>query len=197
VKRALESTLDVSNSTRSVAARRLLKYGTRAMHRVLQRQGDRLGVEGAWSGNDTIWRTCLDLNRILVHGDTSGRLHDTPMRRVLHVVDAIVAGQGDGPLSAEPFPLGLLLGGSGAAAVDYVGALLLGYDPNRIPIVAHAFDRFRWPLTDYSGEEVLLTGALGDGPAAQVVARSELPSPAHYPAGWLDAVRPGVEAAPA
>ncbi len=197
VKRALESTLDISNSTRSVAARRLLKYGTRAMHRMLQHQGDLLGVEGAWSGNDTIWRTCLDLNRILLHGDTSGRMHESPVRRVLHVVDAVVAGQGDGPLSAEPFPLGLLLGGSGAAAVDHVGALLLGYDPARIPIVAHAFDRFRWPLTDYAGDDVRLTGALGDGPASAVVDAQGLPVPAHYPAGWLDAVRPGVDAQPA
>lgn len=196
VKRALEFVYDQANATRSIAARRALRLGTRALHRVLHERGDELGVEGAWSGNDTIWRTCLDLNRILVYGRTDGTLSEAPQRRVVHVVDAIVAGHGEGPLRAEPLPVGLILAGDSAAAVDLVGARLLGYDPARIPIIAHAFDRFRWPLTDFTPGDVQVSGALGDGEAAERVSAAIDPAEVHYPAGWRDAVAAQATTAP-
>ncbi|MEP7380619.1 MAG: DUF362 domain-containing protein [Gemmatimonadota bacterium] len=188
VKRALEFVYDRTNSTRSIMARRLYRLGTRALQRMLHAKGDKLGVEGSWSGNDTIWRTCLDLNRILLYGTPDGRVVDDRQRTVVHLVDGVVAGHGDGPLRAEPLPLGLLLAGSTAAAVDLVGARLLGYAPERIPIVAHAFDRFRWPLTDFAREDVRVTGARGDGPAAERVQADFGSTEMHWPAGWRDAV---------
>ncbi|MGQ0764470.1 MAG: DUF362 domain-containing protein [Gemmatimonadota bacterium] len=186
VKRTLEFAFDRLNSTRSQRVRRGLHLGIRALNRVSSVRGDTLGIEGAWSGNDTIWRTCLDLNRILVYGRTDGTLTDQPQRRILHVVDAVVAGQGDGPLSAEPLPMGLMLASENAAAADLAGASLLGYDPFRIPIVAHAFDRFRWPLTDFAPEDVRVEGTLGQGRAVDLS-----PAPGthvNYPEGWTDAV---------
>ncbi len=188
VKRALEFVYDRANSTRSIMARRMLRVGTRALHRMLHAQGDELGVEGSWSGNDTIWRTCLDLNRILLYGKADASIADTRQRTVVHLVDAVVAGHGDGPLRAEPLPLGLLLAGENAAAVDLVGARLLGYAPERIPIVAHAFDRFRWPLTDFAPGDVRVSGAFGDGPAAERIHADFGDTKMHWPAGWRDAV---------
>ena len=188
IKRTLEYVYDLQNSTDARMAQRALSVATRALHRAAHMSGDRLGVEGSWSGNDTIWRTCLDLNRILLYGRPDGTVADTPQRRVLNIVDAIMAGQGDGPLSPEPLPLGLLLAGTSSAAMDWVGAMLLGYAPERIPITAHAFDRFRWPLTDFSPGDVRVVGSLGDGPAS-MLRDARLPtSPSAYPLGWLDAV---------
>jgi len=186
VKRALEFVLDQENATHSHGTRRAWSLGKRALSRILHERSDQLGVEGAWSGNDTIWRTCLDLNRILRYGRPDGTLSSAPQRRVIHVVDAIVAGHGDGPLRPEPLELGLLIGGNNAAAVDYVGARLLGYDPSRIPIVAHAFDEFRWPLREFSTGDVVVTGALGNGRADDLVYGPG--ADVHYPHGWLDAV---------
>ena len=191
VKRALEFVYDQTNSTRSILARRIFRLGTRVLQRILHAKGDALGVEGSWSGNDTIWRTCLDLNRILLHGTVDGTVAAERQRQVVHVVDAIVAGHGDGPLRAEPLPLGLLLAGSNAAAVDLVGARLLGYVPGLIPIVAHAFDRFRWPLTDFAADEVRVSGALGDGDAAERVRATFGDTEMHWPAGWLRRGRTG------
>ncbi|MFN2400261.1 MAG: DUF362 domain-containing protein [Gemmatimonadaceae bacterium] len=187
VKRILEHTYDELNSSRSPVPRRALLLASRMLHRLARMQGDRLGVEGSWSGNDTIWRTCLDLNRILLYGRTGGSLAAVPQRLVLNVVDAVIAGQGDGPLAPQPLSMGLLFAGSNSAAVDHVAAHLLGYDPRLIPIVREAFVQMSWPLSETLPEGVQLLGDLGAGPADKILS---VPDTAVrlYPAGWLDAV---------
>jgi len=191
IKRSLESAYDQLNRSSSGAARRAWAAGVRLLDRVARFHGDRLGVEGSWSGNDTIWRTCLDLNRILIYGRSDGTLGNTPARRVIHIVDAIIAGQGDGPLAPQPFALGLLLASESAACVDWVGARLLGYDPMRIPMVREAFGRFRWPLCSFNPNAVELLGDLGAGGAERVLAAYHPAKPVIYPIGWLDALSEG------
>jgi uncharacterized protein (DUF362 family) len=106
-------------------------------------------------------------------------------RRVIHLTDAIVAGQGNGPLAPEPLPMGLLLASANAAAVDWVGAHLLGYPPENIPIVREALRTFRWPLTSFDSDDIRLLGDLGEGRAAEVLDRR--PSePINHPVGWQD-----------
>lgn len=188
VKRALEFVHDQQNMTSSPTMSKFWHGMTLPLNRLLHMRGDQLGIEGAWSGNDTIWRTCLDLNRILLYGRADATLADKPQRRVIHIVDAIIAGQGDGPLSPQPLPMGLIFAGQNAAAVDMVGALLLGYDPERIPITREAFGDFRWPLATFAPEEVQLSGDLGSGLAQTVLKSVELPERVEYPAGWRDAV---------
>ncbi|MGH9902982.1 MAG: hypothetical protein ACRD68_14345, partial [Pyrinomonadaceae bacterium] len=139
------------------------------------------------SGNDTIWRTCLDLNRILIYGRADGTLSDVPQRRVLHLADAVVAGQGDGPLAPRPLPMGLIFAGENAAAVDWVGAHLLGYDPQKISISRESFGSFRWPLTAFTPSDVRLNGDLGTGVADELLASRGGSTSVIYPAGWRDA----------
>jgi hypothetical protein len=188
IKRSLEAAYDVHNSGNATLPKSLTAATVRVLDKVARMAGDELGVEGSWSGNDTIWRTCLDLNRILHYGRTDGTLADRPQRTVLNVVDAVIAGQGDGPLAPTPLALGLLLGGASSAAVDWVGASLLGYDPARIPIAQHAFDRFRWPLTTFSAGDVRL---LADDRIAEPLRRldaDDVSRTIDYPIGWRDAV---------
>jgi uncharacterized protein (DUF362 family) len=192
LKGALERLADLQNTSGTRAGARLWHGLSVPIDRALRMAGKDAEIEGAWSGNDTIWRTCLDLNRLLLYGRADGTLADEVQRRVLHVVDAVVAGQGDGPLAPRPLPLGLLLAGANAAAVDWAGAHLLGYDPAKIPIAREAFGRFSLPLTAFASCEVCAAGDLGAGRADEVL-------PPHraarvvYPAGWLDAVvRPSV-----
>lgn len=185
VKRALEYVFDRQNMTGSQASARVWHAAARSLYRVLRLQGDRLGIEGAWSGNDTIWRTCLDLNRILLYGRPDATMHERPQRLVLHVTDAVVAGQGNGPLAPEPLPLGLLLASSNAAAMDTAGALLLGYDPARITIAREAFGDFHWPLAPFRPEDVTMTGDLGEGAAVELLRASG--RGVVHPVGWRDA----------
>ena len=114
------------------------------------------GVEGSWHGNDTVWRMSLDLQRLLRYGRIDGTMGDDPARGIVTVTDAIIAGEGEGPLAPTPYPLGLLTLGASPAAVEWIHAGLMGFDPRRIPIVAHAFDRFRFPLAPCAPEDLVV-----------------------------------------
>jgi hypothetical protein len=104
---------------------------------------------------------------------------------VLHITDAIVAGQGNGPLSPEPLPMGLLLASGNAAAMDWVGAYLLGYPPENIPIAREAFGTFRWPLTAFSNGDIRLVGDLGEGVADDILPPRPIER-INHPVGWQD-----------
>jgi uncharacterized protein (DUF362 family) len=103
-------------------------------------------LEGSWEGNDTIWRTVLDLNRALLGADREGRMVDggggegAPRRRYLALVDGIVAGEGEGPLAATPRPAGLMVAGLDPALVDLACVRAMGLCEAAVPMVARAFD---------------------------------------------------------
>ncbi|UQA59111.1 DUF362 domain-containing protein [Polyangium aurulentum] len=95
-------------------------------------------IDGSWEGNRTLWRTILDLNRILFFADREGVLRDAPVRRYLAIVDGLVAGEGEGPLGATPVDAGLLVGGTDPGVVDATAAEAMGLDPLRMPMIAEA-----------------------------------------------------------
>jgi uncharacterized protein (DUF362 family) len=190
IKRLLEYAADQQNTSDSASIEKAWSVVATQLNRMLHLTGDKLGIEGSWSGNDTIWRTGLDLNRILLYGKLDGSMAATPRRRVVHFVDAIVAGQGDGPLSPQPLPLNLLFAGDNAACVDWFGAYLLGYDPQLIPIVRGAFESFNWPIVTSSPDEITLSGDWGHGRVDEV-AYERTPQVTH-PIGWRNAARPAL-----
>ncbi len=96
-------------------------------------------IDGSWEGNDTLWRTILDLNRILFFADAQGVFHEKPVRKYLTLVDGIVAGEGEGPLGATPVRAGLLVGGFDPARVDAMTSRNMGYDPEKIVMIREAF----------------------------------------------------------
>jgi uncharacterized protein (DUF362 family) len=140
------------------------------------------GVEGAWYGNDTVWRMSLDLQRLLRYGRVDGTLDDAPQRPIVSVTDAIVAGQGEGPLAPTPCALGLVTLGVDPATVEWVHAALMGFDPRRIPIIAHAFDRFRYPLTGADPERIVVRN--GGEALTWRAARRAFGAPFTPPGGW-------------
>jgi len=102
---------------------------------------------GNWAGNDTCWRMALDLNRALLYANTDGTWRDRfHPKAYLAIVDGIVGGEGNGPLCPDPVQANVLVSGANPAEVDAVVARLMGFDPRRIPIVAHAFDSHKWPI---------------------------------------------------
>lgn len=93
---------------------------------------------GNWHGNDTCWRMCLDLNKLVLYGQPDGGL-GRERRRYLVLADGLVAGEGAGPMNPDPVEAGLVLFGTDAASVDAAAATLMGFDAERIPLVRGAF----------------------------------------------------------
>jgi uncharacterized protein (DUF362 family) len=187
VKHWLEFVSDRQNVTTSYAGGMVWHLFFALLARASRASGDRVGMDGSWSGNDTIWRTCLDLNRILLYGRADGTMSEEMQRRVIHIADAVVAGQGNGPLAPEPLEMGLLLGSNNAAAMDWVGAQLLAYDPEKIALMRHAFEQFHWAITNFASRDVKLVGDLGAGPANGILEKLE--RCVNHPVGWRDAAR--------
>ncbi len=117
------------------------------------------GLEGSWYGNDTVWRMSLDLQRLLRYGRVDGTMSDVPAREIVTVTDAVIAGEGEGPLAPTPYPLGLLTLAASPAAAEWVHAGLMGFDPRRVPIVAHAFERRRFPMASGAPDDVVIRHA--------------------------------------
>lgn len=186
IKRVLEAVLDKQNSVASPVAEKAMSVVSENLQRMIRLSGDEIGVEGSWSGNETVARMTLDLNRILNYGRPDGTLGEEVQRRVIHLCDAVVAGQGDGPLSSEPLPVGLVLASGNPAAMDWIGAQLLRYKPEKIPLLAHVFEEFRWPVATFGPQDISTTGdSLGPGSSEDDSVC--FPLKVLHPAGWRDA----------
>lgn len=178
-KLASELFLDTANRHLG-EARRYSFY--KSLARLFLKLGRRFGgceFEGSWYGNDTCWRMCLDLNRILRYGRLDGTLAPRPVRNVFCVVDALVAGHGEGPLEPVPLELGCILAGRCPASTDWTAALLLGMQPARVPLLANAFGRFPYPVTTYSSHDIEIHAGPCSDPIASYGKSATLPS------GWL------------
>jgi uncharacterized protein (DUF362 family) len=189
LKKLAEKLLDLRNSTSSVVGAGVISGALKPISALLAIGGDETGLEGSWSGNDTVWRMALDLNRILVYGKLDGTLSDAPQRTILHISDAIVAGQGCGPLAPQPFDLGVLLAGRNPAAIDWVGSMLLNMDPNKISLLTGAFAPFRWPLVGFTPADVRVRVDGHSGPIESTLADLSLPLPTNIPPGWSSVVQ--------
>src|SRR5665647_441200 len=112
--KALQSSLYqsiVGTLHRSGPAQTRLMKAMLKTYSVLSRKNIVRLAAGNWHGNDTIWRTIVDLNRILLYADKLGNLQMEPQRRHFAIVDGIIGGEGDGPFNVAPRACGILLGG--------------------------------------------------------------------------------------
>ena len=144
---AAESLLDAANRMRGVP--RVYRFCERAVWWLMSKAAKSdpsVQIEGSWHGNDTIWRTCLDLNRALLYADKAGQMRDAPQREEISIVDAVVVGQGEGPLAPEPLETGAVFAARNPAVGDFLGARLLGFDAEKIPLLRHACDDVRWRI---------------------------------------------------
>ncbi len=158
VLRALaEYLLDQTNRSQQWPIHQLFARSVSLPLAVLKVLGRDREVDGSWYGNDTVWRMCLDLQTILHYARLDGNLADQPQRRVVTITDAIIAGEGNGPLAPEPVPMGMLTMGSNVAALEWVHALLMRLDPTKIPLIREAFAPRRHALTGFQPENIVVS----------------------------------------
>jgi uncharacterized protein (DUF362 family) len=112
---------------------------------------------GGWYGNDTIWRTVLDLNLIVKYANKEGILCKTPQRKFLFIADGIIGQENEGPVLGHPKKCGVTLLGTNPCAVDYVAAKLVGFDVNKIKQISVPFERkpeINYPLVNFDKNEI-------------------------------------------
>lgn len=102
---------------------------------VLSFPGPEHSLAAGWYGNDTTWRMVKDLNTIAAYGTADGKLDSQPQRDIFSLCDAIISGQGDGPLEPSPLPLGIISFTNDSIVNDRAMSVLLGIPFEMIPLL--------------------------------------------------------------
>ncbi len=116
---------------------------------------------GSWHGNDTVWRTLLDINRAFFYFDreqrrVSARL--SPDVRYLAILDGLIGGQKESPLSPTPVESGVMLAAHNPLALDTVAAAMMGLDVRKIKQVTRGFALRTLPLAHFSPDQIVICG---------------------------------------
>lgn len=134
------------------------KLSWHAARRLVYGLGSRVAAdrswEGSWSGNDTLWRTILDLNRVALYADEEGILHPEQRRNILTIVDAIQAGQGEGPMAPDPVPMGCLIAAMHPLAAELAAVRLAGWPEERLRHIQGAFQLPAYRLDPFRTEDL-------------------------------------------
>ncbi len=120
---------------------------------------------GNWYGNDTAWRMCLDLNRILLYGNSDGSFREDTScarKKYFSIIDGIIGGDGDGPIDVDPVQSGILIGGFDSVVTDAVAATMMGIDPNKLAMIRNAFDLHTLRLTDDSMDTINIVSNIAE-----------------------------------
>jgi hypothetical protein len=158
VKRArtfLQEKIDLFNIRGEYLYVRIIS-GVQLIFRLLTKLFSRDSFDyGSWYGNDTIWRTIADLNRILLYADKKGTLCDTPQRNIFTVGDLVISGEKEGPLRPSPKNTGIIAAGADPVRFDMLCATLMGFDVNKIPSISNIRLIKKYPLADLKEGPVL------------------------------------------
>ena len=152
---------------------------------------------GGWHGNDTLWRMVHDINRSLLYADRSGTLHGRPTKNRLCVIDGIIAGEGLGPVGADALSCGVILAGQNAVAVDVVGAELMGFDFERIPMLAEAFIEHALPLVEFAPADIITRSNVAGWAGSLEELREASPFCFAPPLGWENHIERTTQKSPA
>lgn len=174
-RRMSELVLDAANRRRGKCLYQPLSYLSAALWR-LSRPTKEQNLAAGWYGNDTVWRMVMDLNMIALYGKADGSLSDTPQRTLYTLCDGIIGGQGNGPLSPDPLPLGIIAFSNDAFAMDEVAGRLFKLDLDKVPLLKEAKRLNKNKSIDYyiNGNKVELSAV--DEYAVDVV----------MPPGWIN-----------
>jgi len=107
---------------------------------ILKRTGADPVFEGAWYGNDTLWRMILDINNILFYTDLNGETGKESARKVFYIVDGIVGGDKEGPLKPDNKFAGIIAGGWNPVLLDICCASLIGFDYQKIKVIVNSLE---------------------------------------------------------
>ena len=133
---------------------------------------------GNWHGNDSTWRMVIDLAAILFFADAAGHITDTPQRKMLCIVDGIVAGEGEGPLAPTARKAGCIAAGENPLATDIAVTRLIGFDPKRLRLLQpESWQRWNFGIAKHEDLEIAVSG-------------KSIPSKTFLTTEWTSPVKP-------
>lgn len=94
--------------------------------------------EGSWWGNDTIWKTILDLNMIVLYADKTGKLKRKAQRTVITIGDMLVAGEKEGPIFPTPKKSCSLIFAENSVLFDEILVRFMGFRAERFILLKEA-----------------------------------------------------------
>lgn len=114
-----------------------LEVVDKTLQRLLRRLMGRV-QSGAWCGNDTAWRMTLDLARIMIFSDSKGKISPVGLRRHISLVDGVIGGEGEGPLSPKAVKSGVIVFCDNLVLGDLIACKIMGFSSNAIPLIREA-----------------------------------------------------------
>lgn len=112
---------------------------------------------GSWYGNDTLWRTILDINRAFFYYNFKEKKMDNEIQRnYLVIMDGIISGHKESPLTPSPIMTHILLASFNPVALDTIVSALMGFDFKKIPQIYQAYNNMKYPLVKYTSDEILI-----------------------------------------
>lgn len=94
--------------------------------------------QGSWWGNNTIWKTILDVNMIVQYLDKQGKLRNEIQRTVITLGDMIISGEGEGPLLATPKYTYSLLFADNSILFDEILIRFMGFQEDKFRLLKEA-----------------------------------------------------------
>jgi uncharacterized protein (DUF362 family) len=109
-------------------------------------------ANGAWYGNDTIWRMVIDINKAVKYANKWGDLENTQNRKLFSIIDGIIAGEGNGPLKPKPKKCGMIMAGEDPLSCDAVCAHLMGFEWQKISLLKSTQKLTSHPISRFTGQ---------------------------------------------
>jgi uncharacterized protein (DUF362 family) len=108
---------------------------------------------GTWIGNDTIWRTILDLNKIIYFYDLKNKkISSKIQRKIINITDGIIAGEGNGPLTPRRKLAGIITFSLNPLLNDLILCTLMGFNYKKIPTIYQGLFNYKSPYF-YKGNQ--------------------------------------------
>lgn len=133
---------------------------------------------GSWYGNDTIWRTILDLNKIICYSDKKGHMQKDKTRTIFNIADMIISGEKEGPLMPTSKKVGIIVAGFDCYQMDKVICKIMGFNETKIKYLNECNKENKYKLC--TKEEKIYFNS-------KIISKNEIPNKKFIPAsGWIN-----------
>lgn len=147
VKSNINDVIDILNKKSLFRAGKLVRRLGKSF--VREENIDERYTEGSWWGNDTIWRTILDINLIAMYADKHGRIGGNAQRRIITIGDMIISGEGNGPLCPVPKETGWMIFADNSVLFDEILVKMMGFPKEKFVLLRNAEKNKRLKYGEY------------------------------------------------